>query len=139
MFLLVIFLEMQQVTIVFCRLQSMQKCVCLCVCVCVDFISLHHMRACLFFFLNNISSHTRWWSERNVWSENKFYFSFQITLPKDMVISLGSIYWNWLLWHPSSSSLHQVESKDEKINSKEIKKIHFLHIHNNMYVKVCSH
>lgn len=95
------------------------------VCVCVHFISLHHMRSCLFFFFNNISSYTRWWSERNVWSENKFYFSFQITLPKDMVISLGSSYWNWSLWYPSSPSLHQVESKDEKIDSKEIKKIHF--------------
>ena len=97
---------------------------CMCMCVCVYFISLHHMRSCLFFF-NNISSYTRWWSERNVWYENKFYFSFQITLPKDMVISLGSSFWNWSLWYPSSSSLHQVESKDEKIDSKEIKKIYF--------------
>lgn len=94
------------------------------VCVCVFHLFAPY-EVMSFFFFNNISSYTRWWSERNVWYENKFYFSFQITLPKDMVISLGSSFWNWSLWYPSSSSLHQVESKDEKIDSKEIKKIYF--------------
>lgn len=96
----------------------------MCVCVCISSLCTIWGHV-FFFFFHNISSYTRWWSERNVWSENKFYFSFQITLPKDMVISLGSSYWNWSLWYPSSPSLHQVESKDEKIDSKEIKKIHF--------------
>ena len=103
---------------------------CVCVCVCGLHLFAPYEVVSFFFFFNSIS-YTRWWSKRNVWSEN-FYFSFQIMLPKDMVISLWSNYWNWSLWHPSSSSSHEVESKDEKVSNREIKKIHFLHIHNNI-------
>lgn len=109
------------------------------VCVCVHFISLHHMRSCLFFFLITFL-HTPDDDQKGTCGlKTSFIFLFRLHYQKTWLLAWAAVTGTGHYdTHPPLLYIKQ-RVRMKRSTAKKSRKYIFLHIHNNIYVKVCSH